>query len=88
MMMTMMTRNVSPADTNETITMPHALELVGVCHSGPIAPNRSSLWSKMTYYPPTGLILKDISFEVTLLDAIMMMILIVCLIFINRFATF
>ncbi|KPM06683.1 ABC transporter sub-family G-like protein 12 [Sarcoptes scabiei] len=62
--MTMMTRNVSPADTNETITMPHALELVGVCHSGPIAPNRSSLWSKMTYYPPTGLILKDISFEI------------------------
>lgn len=57
-------RNTSPADTTETITMPHVLELISVCHSGPITPNRPSLWTKMTNYPPTGLLLKDISFEV------------------------
>lgn len=58
-------RNTSPAETNETITMPHVLELVGVCHSGPITPNRLSLWNKWTNYPPSGLILKDVSFEVS-----------------------
>lgn len=61
-------RNTSPAETTETITMPHVLELISVCHSGPITPNRPSLWTKMTNYPPTGLLLKDISFEVSCLN--------------------
>lgn len=53
--------NIEP---EETITMPHVLELIGVSHSGPLEPKEPSLWSKLTNYTPNGLILKDISFEV------------------------
>ncbi|CAG2120432.1 unnamed protein product, partial [Medioppia subpectinata] len=40
------------------------LELIGVSHSGPIVPNKSSCWSRMTGSIASGLILKDISCEV------------------------
>ena len=48
-------------------TVPHVLELIGVSHSGPIVPNNNrppSIWSNMTNRTPSGLILKDVSFEV------------------------
>ena len=52
-------------DSSPAMTMPHVLELIGVSHSGPILPNRPSLWSKLTNNTPSGLILKDVSFEVS-----------------------
>ena len=50
---------------NGPITMPHVLELMGVSHNGPIVPKRPSVWSRITNKTPTGLILKDVSFEVS-----------------------
>lgn len=54
-----------------TLTMPHVLELIGVSHSGPILPStgstrnrQPSLWSRLTNSTPSGLLLKDVSFEV------------------------
>lgn len=47
--------------------MPHVLELIAVSHSGPILPSTSrqpSLWSRLTGSTPSGLLLKDVSFEV------------------------
>ena len=42
----------------------HMLELISVCHTGPILPaNEVSCWSKMTGSVANGLILKDVSFE-------------------------
>ncbi|XP_054165493.1 ATP-binding cassette sub-family G member 5-like [Oppia nitens] len=48
----------------ETLTIPHMLELIGVSHSGPIVPNKTSFWSKLTGSIASGLILKDISCEI------------------------
>ncbi|RWS15547.1 ABC transporter sub-family G-like protein 12 [Dinothrombium tinctorium] len=43
----------------------HMLELIGVSHTGPIVPeNKATCWSKMTGSITSGLILKDVSFEV------------------------
>ena len=40
------------------------LELISVCHTGPILPaNEVSCWSKVTGPVANGLILKDVSFE-------------------------
>ena len=66
--LTTITMNVDLRDAppDEPFTMPHVLELISVSHSGPIVPNRPSLWSRMTSYTPSGLILKDVSFEVML----------------------
>ena len=49
----------------ETLSIPHMLELIGVSHSGPIAPNKSSCWSRLTGSIASGLILKDVSCEVS-----------------------
>lgn len=48
----------------ETLSIPHMLELIGVSHSGPIVPNKTSCWSRVTGSVASGLILKDISCEV------------------------
>ena len=42
----------------------HMLELISVSHTGPIVPpNKASFWSKLTGSVASGLILKDVSFE-------------------------
>jgi len=42
----------------------HMLELVSVSHTGPIFPNKTTFWSKLTGSVAKGLILKDVSLEV------------------------
>ena len=43
----------------------HTLELISVSHSGPIVPpEKASCWSRVTGSITSGLILKDVSFEV------------------------
>lgn len=51
-------------DDSNTMTMPHVLELIGVSHMGAITPTHPTCWSRITSATPSGLILKDVSFEV------------------------
>jgi hypothetical protein len=55
----------------ETLSIPHMLELIGVSHSGPIVPNKTSFWSKVTGSIASGLILKDVSCEVIIFRSIL-----------------
>lgn len=48
----------------EPLAIPHMLELIGVSHNGPIVPNKTSFWSKLTGSVSNGLILKDATCEV------------------------
>ena len=43
----------------------HTLELISVSHTGPIVPpEKASCWSRVTGSITSGLILKDVTFEV------------------------